>query len=54
MVDLKAMFQAWKDGWQRKGSHLLSLVTLVHSSGYFPHLERFSPSFLHGRVLLNI
>ena len=37
-----------------EGSHLLSLVTLVLSRGYFPHLQCFSPSFLHGQVLLNI
>ena len=54
VVDLSAKFQAWKAGWQWKGSHLLILVTLVLSSGYFSHLEGFSPSFLHGRVFLNI
>ena len=54
VIELYATFKAWNNGWQWKGSHLLSLVTLALSSGYFPHLECFSPSFLHGRVLLNI
>ena len=54
MIELQDTFQAWKDGWQWKASHLLSLVTLVFSSGYFPHLECFAPRFLHDQVLLNI
>ena len=45
VIELQATFQAWKHGWQWKGSHLLSLVILVLSSGYFPHQECFSPSF---------
>ena len=45
-----AKFQTWKEGWQWKGSHLLSLVTLVLSRGYFPHLQCYSPSFLHAQV----
>ena len=52
MIELQATFEAWKDGWQWRGSHLLSLVTLVLSSGYFPHLECFAPIFLHERGLL--
>ena len=54
VVDLKAKFQAWKEGWQWKGSHSLNLVTLVLSRDYFPHLECFSNSFLHGQILLHI
>ena len=54
MIELQATFQAWKDGWQWKASHLLSLVTLVLISGYFSQLECFAPSLLHGWALLNI
>ena len=32
----------------------INLVTLVLIRGYFPHVECFSPRFLHGRVLLHV
>ena len=53
VVGLWVKFQAWKEDWQWKGSHLLNLFTLVLSTADFPYLECFSPRFLHSQVLLH-